>query len=189
VDEAKRAMREQARAARRAIGPTARAAASDAVARRVLELPELRQVRTVLTYAATPEELDPAQLVAGLRARGVRVAYPRVCRPGELTLHWARADELTPGHHGILEPCADADQAAIEDFDLVLVPGTAFDTSGRRLGMGGGFYDRLLARRRPGTVAIGLAFDEQVLGEVPAEEHDVPLDAVVTQTRTLRPGA
>lgn len=188
MDDDKRSMREQARVARRALDPAARAAASEAVARRVLALPETAAVRSVLAYAATPEELDPACLVAGLLARGATVAYPRVCGPGELTLHRAAAGPLTPGYRGILEPDADATQVTIEEIDLLLVPGTAFDASCRRLGMGGGFYDRLLARRRPGALALGLAFDEQMVGGVPTETHDTALDAVVTPTRTLRAG-
>jgi len=186
VDDAKREVRSQARAARQGLDPEARAKASEAVAARVLELPETAFVRTVLTYAAMPEELDPSPLVAGLRARGARIAYPRVCAPGALTLHWVEEGGLAPGFCGILEPAEDSAQAHIDEFHLVLVPGTAFDASCRRLGMGGGFYDRLLSGRNAGSLALGLAFDEQVVADVPCEPHDIALDAVVTPTRTLR---
>jgi 5-formyltetrahydrofolate cyclo-ligase len=156
------------------------------VAARALELPAIGAATSVLAYAATPEELDPSPLVNALRARGVRVAYPRVIGPGELALHWCRNDgDLAPGYCGILEPIADTPSATETDFDVVLVPGTAFDPACGRLGMGGGFYDRLLPLLRDDALSLGLAFDEQVVDKVPAEAHDIPLGAVVTPTRTL----
>jgi 5-formyltetrahydrofolate cyclo-ligase len=160
--------------------------AARAVAERALALPAVAQARCVLAYAATAEELDPAPLVAALRARGARIAYPRVCESGALTLHWCEEDAaLARGYRGIAEPAADSPQASPDDFDLVLVPGVAFDASGARLGMGGGFYDRLLPRLSAGAMNVGLAFDEQIVERVPAEEHDVRLGAVITPTRTL----
>jgi 5-formyltetrahydrofolate cyclo-ligase len=184
----KRRVRGEARSARNGIGPEARDAAARAVAARALALPEVAGARGVLAYAATGEELDPARLVSALRGAGARVAYPRVCGPGRIALHWAAEADLARGYCGILEPGEDADTAAEADIDLVLVPGVAFDEACGRLGMGGGFYDRLLPRLQPGTTAIGLAFDEQVVSEVPVESHDVPLGIVVTPTRTLRRG-
>ena len=184
----KRELRESVRAARAAMTPAARASASQAVADRALTLPAVIGARAVLAYAATPEELDASPLVKALRARGARIAYPRVCGPGELALHWCEDSALSPGYCGIAEPSADAPEADPAAFDLVLVPGTAFDPACGRLGMGGGFYDRLLARLAPATFAVGLAFDEQIVSEVPTGSHDVALDAVVTPTRTLMPG-
>jgi 5-formyltetrahydrofolate cyclo-ligase len=184
----KREVRNDTRARRRSLTPGEREAAAEAVTCRALELPGVAHARAVLAYAATSEELDPASLVAALRERGARVAYPRVCGPGVLALHWCDEESaLAPGYCGIAEPAADAPAAAADAIDLVLVPGTAFDERCARLGMGGGFYDRLLPRLTPGALAVGLAFDEQVLAEVPTEAHDVPLGAVVTPTRTILP--
>jgi 5-formyltetrahydrofolate cyclo-ligase len=186
MTDAKRELRRQVRAARGGLGLEARACAASAVAARLLSLPEIAGARAVLAYAATGEELDPAPVVAALRARGVRIAYPRVCGPGEISLHWAADEELRPGYCGILEPVENAESASIDDIDLVLVPGVAYDGSCRRLGMGGGFYDRLLPNLPAGSIAVGLAFDEQVVSEIPCESHDVALAIVVTPTRTLR---
>jgi 5-formyltetrahydrofolate cyclo-ligase len=187
MEERKRLARQAGRAARRAQDPAARHAASKSAAARALALPELAGVRAVLVYSATPEEIDPAPIAASLLASGVRIAYPRVCGPGELALHWSDGGDLEPGHCGIREPSATSPEADPHEIDAVLVPGAAFDHSCRRLGMGGGFYDRLLTRLRPDAAMIGLAFDEQVLDDIPVEEHDVALHAVVTPTRTLRP--
>lgn len=178
-----------ARAYRRALTADQRAEAAEAIARRLADMPELAGVRTALAYAATAEEADPAPAVEALRARGVRVAFPRVCDPGALVLHWVEADAaLAPGYCGIREPADDAPQARPDEIDLVLVPGTAFDEECCRLGMGGGFYDRLLPSLRPGALAVGLAFDEQLTGTLPREAHDVDVDVVVTPTRVLRRG-
>jgi len=185
MEERKRAMRESARAARRAIDPETRRSASEAVAARALALPRLAAARSVLVFSAMPEELDPASIAAALRDTGVRTAYPRVDAPGRLTLHWSDGGDLERGPLGILEPAAASPEADPREIEAVLVPGAAFDDSCCRLGLGGGYYDRLLAGLRPGTVTIGLAFDAQVVDSVPAEAHDVVLDYVVTPTRTL----
>jgi 5-formyltetrahydrofolate cyclo-ligase len=184
----KQSVRAGAREARSAVGAESRREASAAVAERAFSLPGVSGARAVLAYAATAEELDPAPLVAALRARGARIAYPRVCGPGALSLHWCDDEgALSPGYCGIAEPSPDTPEAGTEDLDLVLVPGTAFDPACGRLGMGGGFYDRLLPGLGAEALTIGLAFDEQIITEVPSEAHDVPLDAVVTPTRTILP--
>jgi 5-formyltetrahydrofolate cyclo-ligase len=179
--------RTRAREARRALTPRMRLSASAAIAERALELPEVAGARAVLAYAALPEEADPAALVVALRSRGARVALPRVCGPGTLALHWVDDDrELEPGHAGIPEPPASCDRASPDDFDLVLVPGVAFDVSCARLGFGGGFYDALLPTLPAHTATVALAFDEQVLDAVPCEAHDERVAIVVTPSRVFR---
>ena len=182
----KRSMRDEARLARSRAAEAGGDAASLAAAATALCVPEVVRARTVLAYAATPEELDPSPLVIVLRECGARIAYPRVCAPGLLSLHWADDAELTPGYCGVREPDAEAEAATLEEIDLVLVPGVAFDAACCRLGMGGGFYDRLLREVRVDATTLGLAFDEQVVDGVPVEAHDVTVDLVVTPTRTLR---
>lgn len=185
--DAKAALRAEVRAARAAVPPEARDAASRTVADRALGLPEVAAARAVLAYAALPEEIDPAPLVASLRAAGARVALPRVCEPGVMSLHWVDAGaDLEPGAMGIREPDASCAWARPEDFDLVIVPGVAFDASCARLGFGGGFYDALLPIIPSRAATIALAFDEQLVDEVPCEEHDARVDAVVTPSGVHR---
>lgn len=187
VKARKKEARRAARAARRAIDPAARAAASVAVASRAIHVPEVAGARSVLAYAALPEELDPAPLVEALRQRGARIALPRVCAPGVLALHWVEAKEpLAVGWMGVSEPPEACTWASPAEFDLVLVPGVAFDATCRRLGFGGGYYDEFLAALPQGVPAVGLAFEEQMCDEVPHEEHDAVLDAVVTPTAVHR---
>ena len=113
----------------------------------------------------------------------------RTCIPvfNEETKHYEMAEiiEDTPcriGHYGIREPLSPA-FVAMNEIDLVAVPGVAFDPNGNRLGRGGGYYDRLLE----GFCghATGIAFDFQLLPRVPADAHDQPVGCIVTETKIL----
>ncbi len=157
------------------------------LAKQLNGLPELAIARVVLAYGATPEEIDPLPAVESLRACGATIAYPRIESPGELTLHLVDEEsELVAGPFGLRQPTPGATIVDPSDVDAVIVPGVAFDEACRRLGYGGGYYDRLLPRLRSDCALIGVAYDEQVLETIPAEEHDVRLHAVVTPTRVLR---
>lgn len=181
VEAAKHEARARARAARCALDDTVCREAAINAAERLVALPEVASARLVLAYGATPEELDPAPALALLRARGVAIAYPRVEAPGVLGLHSVGvADPLVRGMFGIMEPSADAPRVPAHAVDAVIVPGVAFDRRLWRLGYGGGYYDRLLPTLPPGCARIGYAYDEQVLEEIPVEEHDVRMDALVT---------
>ncbi len=185
IEERKRSTRTAARNARRGIAPDVRADASAAIAGLVERLPELEAVGTALVYGAMPDEVDVGPLSAALRARGVRLALPRVDGK-RLTLHWHEDDApLQAGSFGLTEPAPEAPAADPAEIDLVIVPGVAFDAACNRLGMGAGYYDRLLADM-PHAVTVGVAFDEQVVDEVPCEAHDRPLDAVVTPSGVRR---
>ncbi len=190
IEAAKHAAREHARAARCALDRATCEAHALAVADRLLALPELAIADVVLAYAATAEEIDPAPALERLRACGATVAYPRVEAPGVLGMHVVDDEgALTSGLFGIREPAADAPRVEPADVDAVIVPGVAFDEGCWRLGYGGGYYDRLLPLLRDDCARIGIAYDEQVLASIPAEDHDVRLHAVVTPTRVLRVGS
>jgi 5-formyltetrahydrofolate cyclo-ligase len=175
-----------------AVDQSSRAEAATAL---LLGLPELIEVagRTIAGYLAVKGELDPAAALARAQARGGKLALPRVYGEGpRLRFHRvAPGAVLARGPLGILEPEAGLPEVAIEDLDVMLVPGLAFDAEGRRLGFGGGYYDGALAsarERAPGRPAlIGLAYDFQIVDECPAGPRDVPVDLVVTDTRVLRP--
>lgn len=187
LDRAKSVLRLRARAARRAILPELRTAHAYAIAERVLNLPEIGSAPAVMVYGPSPEEVDVSVLEFALRERGTRVAYPRVSGPRELTLHWI--DEGTPlvtGAFGLREPRPDAPLAPLSEVSALIVPGIAFDAAGDRLGFGGGYYDTLLADVEGSPVTIGVAYDEQMVAEVPHRVHDRPMDIVVTPTRTYR---
>ncbi len=188
IAAAKRAARMRAREARACLDAAVCREHASSIAAQLLALPELGGVKVVLTYAALPAELDPSAAIEALRARGVRIAYPRIEAPGVLGMHEVAAEsELVPGPLSIRQPAADTPRIGAAEIDAVIVPGVAFDEHGARLGYGGGYYDQLLPRLRSDCTRIGIVFDEQLLGEIPCEEHDQHVDVVVTPTRVIRP--
>ena len=122
-----------------------------------------------------------------LHAEGFRLALPVMIGKAQplLMRAWSPGDAMEAAAWGIAEPTADKPEV---DPEIVLVPLLAFDARGYRLGYGGGFYDRTLARLRAKqpVVAIGLAYDEQKVDEVPVEAYDQRLDWVLTPSGPLR---
>jgi len=104
------------------------------------------------------------------------IVLHRVSSPGE----------LEPGRFGVREPAADSPVVAPENVRVFLCPGVAFEPGGLRLGRGGGYYDRLLAGRATDALTIGVCLESQIVDAIPAEEHDIRMDLVVTERRLLR---
>jgi len=181
--ERKRALRSVLIAQRARLSPEERAAKSQLVARRLLELPLLAGVRTVALYAPLGTEVDALEIARG--AGAMRCVYPRTV-PGARRLAFARCAprELVRGGLGTREPPLDAPELDPAEIQAVVVPGIGFSLDGYRLGRGGGYYDATL-REMPSALRLGIAFDVQLLPEVPFEPHDARLDAVVTESRTL----
>jgi 5-formyltetrahydrofolate cyclo-ligase len=187
IQAEKRVLRQRMRTARQAIGTAERRHAAEAMAELALALPELDGATAVLVYAALPDEANPSVLEAALRARGARIALPRVTGPRTLALHWVDDPAMPePGVYGIREPDAAAPAAALAELSAVVAPGLAFDMQGNRLGHGGGYYDALLTLLPPGVPVIGVAYDAQIVDTVPHDEGDRQVDVVVTPTRVLR---
>jgi 5-formyltetrahydrofolate cyclo-ligase len=145
---------------------------------------EWRSAQSVLFYAPLPQELDLWPMAVEALAAGKRLFLPRFapetgsyapCRIRDL------AADLKPGLFGIREPAAHCAVFSLNWLDLILVPGLAFDLHGRRLGRGKGFYDQLLAGLR--GVTCGVAFDEQLVRNVPVAPHDVLVNCILTPTR------
>jgi len=179
----KAALRAQLRRLRAALDPAALADAGDAVASRVLALPEMQSVRAAGVYLAVRKEIPTGALLHELRARGVTVAVPRVVGGATMELR----SYLEPLTRDILK-IPTSDGPAVAHVDVLVCPGLAFDGHGGRLGYGGGTFDRWLAAH-PATLAIGVCLDEAIVPELPRETHDHPMTLVVTPTRTLRPAA
>ena len=145
-----------------------------------------RESGSILFYAPLAGELDIWRLVGDSLAAGKTVALPRF-DPGSRRYIACRiqklGEDIRQGQFGIREPADHCVEIELSRMELVLVPGVAFDPSGHRLGRGKGFYDRLLAEAR-GTLC-GVAFDEQIVAEIPVEAHDVHLDYVLTPSRWI----
>lgn len=186
IHEAKHAIRRAARDARCALDAETCASHAIAAAERLLALPVLSGTCVVMAYAANAEELDPAPAIAALHDAGKSVVLPRIEAPGVLGLHEVLSgEELESGPLGIRQPRAEAPKVAAEFVDAVIVPGVAFDENGRRLGYGGGYYDRLLPQLREDCERIGFCYDEQLVDLVPVAEHDEHMHWIVTPSRVI----
>jgi 5-formyltetrahydrofolate cyclo-ligase len=164
---------------------------SGLLAERALELPELTRARTVAAYVSVGREPGTRPLLDALRGRGVRVLLPVLLPDNDLD--WAvyeGAGRLVRAERGLLEPEGPRlGPDTVAEADAVLLPGLAVDWRGVRLGRGGGSYDRVLARIGAAGVRPALAvllYDEELVGSVPAEEHDLPVTAAVTPSATHR---
>jgi 5-formyltetrahydrofolate cyclo-ligase len=177
-------------AARRHLAPGERRERSARIAAALRGLPAFRDAAVVCSYVSYREEVETREVIAALLAAGRRVAVPAHLHGTGHPLVFAEIaalDELVPNHFGILQPALDRLRIVPTGaIPLFLVPGLAFDPAGGRLGYGLGFYDRALADA-PGALAVGLAFACQVLARVPVDDHDVPMDLVVTEDRLITP--
>lgn len=140
----------------------------------------------MVLYAARKDELPTRPTFELSRAQGKGLLWPRIAATGEIAVAVCDSwEQLVPDALGVLAPPASAASERLGEGDLVLVPGVAFTRAGARLGRGGGHYDRLLAAAA-GAISAGLAFDLQLVPEIPIEAHDRPVDLVVTPDAVWR---
>lgn len=144
-------------------------------------------VRAVVSgYVAFGDELDPRPLMTHLHSAGLSCCVPVIVGKGRPLAfrEWSPTAQLRPGNHGIPIPKADAAELTPT---ILIVPLLAFDRQGRRMGYGAGYYDRTLAalRRSSPVVAVGIAYADQEIREVPADEHDERLDWIITERDVL----
>jgi 5-formyltetrahydrofolate cyclo-ligase len=174
---------------RNQISPDIRAEKDLHIRETLFSLPEFLSAKTVLFYASFRSEVETLSLIRESLAMGKRVVLPKVDRANHaLTLYEIKGmNVLAPGYMGIPEPdLADERCAVIEDIDLAIIPGAAFDLLGNRLGYGAGYYDGLLSQRTRNIQIIALAYEEQLVDSIPAEKHDVRVNLIVTDKRVIR---
>jgi 5-formyltetrahydrofolate cyclo-ligase len=186
---AKRQLRKGRRALRAALPVAARAERSRAIVERAGKLAELSRARGVGLFWPIVEkgEVDLRALDHDLRTRGVRMYYPSSRDAGGPSLALlADPSDLSDEGYGFLEPPAGSVAADPSDLDVIFVPALAVSETGHRLGYGAGFYDALLPRFRSRATMIAVAYDFDLLAELPVDEWDVPADVIVTDARVLR---
>lgn len=190
VSAAKRDARRAADAAAAAISSEDRLSASDAIARSLAALPAWRSARAAMLFAAIGSEPDLASLIPSALREGKILLLPRSL-PESSSIEAVRiapGDEtspLTPDPLGV--PAPSGPSIDPRTIDLVAVPGVAFDREGVRLGRGGGYYDRFLATLRHDCLRVGVCLDCRLLDRLPAESHDLAMDLVLTERRTISP--
>jgi 5-formyltetrahydrofolate cyclo-ligase len=181
----KSVLRATALARRGALSVKARANAAQALAARGLPVDVVNDA-IVSGYWPIRNEIDPMPLMRHLAARGARLSLPVITGRDQSLIFrtWTADGQLLRGQLGIMEP---SPQSATVEPDIVLVPLAAFDRAGHRIGYGAGHYDRTLVQLRASKpiVAIGLAFAVQEIETIPTLPHDVRLDYVLTEDRTI----
>ncbi len=187
LTETKRARRAAAMERRAAAHRNHLGAARQAAAH-VLELiSSLRHVEVISAYVAIRGELDPKPLMLSLCGLRYRVCVPEIVAKAQPLRfrEWTPESRLVPGTFGVEIP-EDGEELVPQ---VLIVPLLAFDRQCHRLGYGGGFYDRTIAslRERGPVHAIGFAYAAQEIEEVPVEETDMQLDAIVTEKGVIRP--
>jgi len=180
----KRRVRKTVRGERDAVPVDVREERAERVVERFLDLPEVQGAGTIMLFSSFGSEVPTGSLIERLHARGVAVALPRIEGTALVPVRYAPGDPTTTTAFGAEEPVGGTplDPSSI---DVVGVPGVAFDRGGRRIGYGGGYYDRFL-RGLP-AFTVGLVFGLQVMEEdLPAGRFDLPVDAIVTERETIR---
>jgi 5-formyltetrahydrofolate cyclo-ligase len=186
--KAKASLREQVRARLKTIPAAAHATASAQLCARLAQVKIFAEAKTILFFAPLLREIDIWPMLSDSLAAGKTTTLPRF---DSATNRYVACQIKNPttdigtGKFGIREPNKLCDIVSLNRLDFILVPGIAFDLHGRRLGRGKGFYDQLLADLRGTT--CGVAFDEQIVTEIPVEPHDVRLHCILTPTRWIEP--
>jgi 5-formyltetrahydrofolate cyclo-ligase len=186
--EAKRALRERVLAARDRTPIEFRAAASAMIGRALARRDDFAAASTVLLTLPFGSEWDSMWLLITALERGKTVVLPRVnavARTLELCRLSEPSSDIVPGYRGIPEPQPHCTLVAADAIDWVLVPGVAFDIAGHRLGYGGGYYDRLLPQLRSDAARVAGGYEIQLVDRVPTAPHDMPVQALATESRNL----
>jgi 5-formyltetrahydrofolate cyclo-ligase len=179
-------LRKRMRALRKAAPLASCAERSEQICARLEALPPVAAAASVALFwpIEARHEVDLRALGSRLRGRGAKIAYPAVDpTSGLMTFRWADDADLVQRGLGFAEPHASAPEAA--PLDVIVVPALAVDPRGHRLGYGAGYYDRTLPRFAPPAIAVAVAYDYQLVAELPVTEADVRVAWVVTDARTI----
>ncbi|MGM0521897.1 MAG: 5-formyltetrahydrofolate cyclo-ligase [Pseudomonadota bacterium] len=194
----KAALRRELKRRRRVLSPQAKRLAAEKLSERLKALPEIQRARRVSLYLPVHGEIDPTPMIKWFRARRVDVYLP-VLRPLAKNSLWFVAyrpnTPMVKNRFNIWEPtprfsAQRRNRLPAWALDTLIAPLVGFDAHGNRMGMGGGFYDRTLAfvrHRRPAPRLIGVAHACQEVKALPTEPWDIPLSAIVTDTKIVRP--
>ena len=176
-------MRKQATDARDSLSQQERQARSREIGNRLFRLPEYTSSSAIMFFASFRSEVDTVPMIRQALAEGKKIVLPKV-QGKEIALFEIKDfdKDVSPGTWGILEP-HEKNPATLDAVDLIIVPGLAFDERCNRLGHGAGFYDRLLSQYKGPTVAI--AFEVQIVLQVPVTARDVPVSKIVTEKRII----
>ena len=184
--EQKKLLRRQMRDKRISMSKEDRDITSHKIVSRLLENPIYKNSTTIMAYASMPEEIQLKELFDDAFENDKILAIPLIIGKGTMRpVFLPTIEDLVVADFGIMTVRQDKRKFVdFSDIDFIIVPGAAFDRSGNRLGLGGGYYDRFLKRaEKPKRIA--LAFDYQLIDFVPSEVHDAKMDVIITESETI----
>jgi len=186
LKRAKKAARREVLALRDAMSADERSLLGARATERFLALPEMATAHVVMAFSTFGSELPTMPLIERLVARGVTVALPRIVDGDLEPRTWKPGEPTTETSFGALEP-EGGEVVEPDAIDVVVTPAVAFDRAGRRVGYGGGYYDRFFPFMRDDALRAGIGFGVQLLDrDLPEGAFDLRVDAVVTETETVR---
>lgn len=183
--EEKKALRRAMLDRQRTLSEAERAALTGSLTQALLQFPAYKKARKILAYLSLPGEADLDDFIRAALAEGKEIYVP-VCLP-DFQMEAGRLldmEHFVKGPHGLRDLPSGYETARPEDLDWVLVPAVAVDISGHRLGRGAGYYDRFLSRVSK-EKRVAVVWDFQLTETVPAEAHDLPMGAVITEKRSI----
>ncbi len=183
--ELKKKIRKEILRKRKSLDPRERLELSRLVLERLFSLEEFREAKKVFLYVSKADEVDTVPLIRTCLEEGKEVFAPFVRGSDMDFARVSSVQELVKGRFGILEP-KNKEPVPPETADIVVVPGVVFDEKGHRIGRGKGYYDRYLKRVPREVPRVALAFDFQVLPEIPSAPSDEKVDIIVTEKRIIR---
>ena len=190
IDAEKQTLRENVKTTLRTMDTAERHTDSLAACRRLWDMPVVRNATTVMLYLPLTTEVDVSPVALACFREGISVAVPKVDweRRDMQAVEVRSFDDQSIGNDvGSLRTPIGGRPLVPSAIDVIIVPALAYDTSCRRLGRGGGYYDRFLPRLRRAAHVIGIAFDRQIIDAAPVLPHDRPVHAVVTDRRLIEP--
>ncbi|MEJ3405092.1 5-formyltetrahydrofolate cyclo-ligase [Rathayibacter sp. YIM 133350] len=182
----KRALRAEIRERRQNMSAHERDAATAGITENLQAVGLDLSARSVACYLSTPQEPNTRPFINWAESQGIRVLFP-ISRDDGL-LDWTVGEENveTEGIYGLPEAVGELlGPIAINDVDLIVVPASAVDGTGMRMGWGRGYFDKTLGSMERCPPVYAVVFDAEVIDEVPRERHDAPVNGVVTPTRIL----
>ncbi|MDP4177472.1 MAG: 5-formyltetrahydrofolate cyclo-ligase [Bacillota bacterium] len=167
---------------REALSIEDKAAYDEAIFNKIILLEQYKNSKIIFIYVSFDKEVDTFRIINHALENNKTICVPKVISKSEgmKAVKIESINELTAGKYGILEPKESNNIINADKIDLIISPGVAFDSSGYRVGYGGGFYDRFLSNVNDNVPVIAMSYDFQFIDKVPREDFDKPVDFVVT---------
>ncbi len=177
-------LRAQLKQLRREIPDPARQQKNLAIQQNLLSLAEIQTAKSIFCFISYGTEVNTHGIIDQLLANGKRLAVPKIMDSGQMiAVHFQGWEELEPGQLGILTPHTSV--AMVERFDITITPGLGFSEKGERLGFGRAYYDKWFQLNESG-MKVALAYEPQILADLPTDDHDIKVDMIITEDRLIR---